>query len=132
MVSKLKLILKELNNNGNFYISSFSTVNGLTLAYHKTTQSINENTFTAMSALLLESAKTMREELALSDFKTMIVKYRFHYLLIRSIKMNEEEYFILSALAPFPVSKEMEYYYEKLIEWGVDASFEELQKLRLI
>ena len=132
MVSKLELILKELNDSGKFHISSFSTTNGLTVAYHKTMQSINENTFTAMSALLLESANVMREELALSDFKTVIIKYRAHYFLIRAIKIDEEKYFILSILAPAPVSKEMEYYYEKLIEWGVNASIEELNKLTLI
>lgn len=61
MVSKLELILKELNDNSNFYISSFSTANGLILAYHKTTENINANIFTVMSALFLESAKTIVE-----------------------------------------------------------------------
>ncbi|MFX1499135.1 MAG: hypothetical protein ACFFBH_16585 [Promethearchaeota archaeon] len=68
----------------------------------------------------------------MSDLETLIVMYKAHYFVIRVIKVEEEKYYILSILANYPVLKEMEYYYQKLVEWGVDTSLEEMNKLSII
>ena len=70
MVSRLELVLKELNENGNFRASLFATSTGLVLASQKE-EDTDERVVAAMGSLLSDSAYKAAEELKLSAIQSM-------------------------------------------------------------
>jgi len=132
MVSKLEMVLKELNTNGNFRASLFSTGTGLVLASQKA-ENIDERVVAAMSSLLSDSAYKAREELNLSNLSSMKIKFEEDLIIMQNIPMPEEDnQFLLAILARGPESEEVEKYYDDLIQWAVDNAKEDLRKLSSI
>lgn len=132
MVSKLEMVLKELNTNGNFRASLFSTGTGLVLASQKA-ENIDERVVAAMSSLLSDSAYKAREELDLSNLSSMKIKFDEDLIIMQNIPMPEEDnQFLLAILARAPESEEVEKYYDDLIAWAVDNAREDLRKLSSI
>ncbi|MBD3214118.1 MAG: hypothetical protein GF311_16030 [Candidatus Lokiarchaeota archaeon] len=132
MVSKLEMVLKELNTNGNFRASLFSTGTGLVLASQKS-EEIDERVVAAMSSLLSDSAYKAREELSLSNLSSMKIKFEEDLIIMENIPMPQEDnQFLLAILARAPDSEEVEKYYDDLIAWAVDNAREDLRKLSSI
>ncbi|TXT59082.1 MAG: hypothetical protein BAJALOKI3v1_1130010 [Promethearchaeota archaeon] len=132
MVSKLEMVLKELNTNGNFRASLFSTGTGLVLASQKS-EEIDERVVAAMSSLLSDSAYKAREELSLSNLSSMKIKFEEDLIIMENIPMPQEDnQFLLAILARAPDSDEVEKYYDDLIAWAVDNAREDLRKLSSI
>lgn len=132
MVSKLEMVLKELNTNGKFRASLFSTGTGLVLASQKA-EDIDERVVAAMSSLLSDSAYKAREELDLSNLSSMKIKFEEDLIIMQNIPMPEEDnQFLLAILARGPESEEVEKYYDDLIQWAVDNAKEDLRKLSSI
>jgi len=132
MVSKLEMVLKELNTNGNFRASLFSTSTGLVLASQKA-ENIDERVVAAMSSLLSDSAYKAREELDLSNLSSMKIKFENDLIIMQNIPMPEEDnQFLLAILGRAPESEEVEKYYDDLIQWALDNARDELRKLSSI
>ncbi|KKK45868.1 hypothetical protein LCGC14_0416230 [marine sediment metagenome] len=128
MVSRLGLVLKELNENGNFRASLFATSTGLVLASQKE-EGIDERVVAAMGSLLSESSTKAAEELNLSDVTSMKIKYKEDYIIMRNIIINENTQFLLAILAKLPSSEEIERYMDQLLDWAEENSKGELEKL---
>ena len=128
MVSKLGLVLKELNENGNFRASLFATSTGLVLASQKE-EGIDERVVAAMGSLLSESSTKAAEELNLSDVTSMKIKYKEDYIIMRNIIINEKTQFLLAILAKLPSSEEIEKYMDQLLDWAEENSKGDLEKL---
>ncbi|KKL90174.1 hypothetical protein LCGC14_1907320 [marine sediment metagenome] len=128
MVSRLGLVLKELNENGNFRASLFATSTGLVLASQKE-EGIDERVVAAMGSLLSESSTKAAEELNLSDVTSMKIKYKEDYIIMRNIIINENTQFLLAILAKLPSSEEIEKYMDQLLDWAEENSKGELEKL---
>lgn len=129
MVSRLELVLKELNENGNFRASLFATSSGLVLASQKK-EDIDERVVAAMGSLLSDSAYKAAEELKLSDIQSMRIKYLDDYIIMRNIILsNSKNQFLLAILAKRPENDEVERYFDQLIDWAVENSYDELEKL---
>jgi predicted regulator of Ras-like GTPase activity (Roadblock/LC7/MglB family) len=126
------MVLKELNTNGNFRASLFSTGTGLVLASQKS-EEIDERVVAAMSSLLSDSAYKAREELSLSNLSSMKIKFEEDLIIMENIPMPQEDnQFLLAILARAPDSEEVEKYYDDLIAWAVDNAREDLRKLSSI
>ena len=128
MVSRLGLVLKELNENGNFRASLFATSTGLVLASQKE-EGIDERVVAAMGSLLSESSTKAAEELNLSDVTSMKIKYKEDYIIMRNIIINENTQFLLAILAKLPSSEEIERYMDQLLDWAEENSKGDLEKL---
>lgn len=129
MVSRLDLVLKELNENGNFRASLFATSTGLVLASQKE-EKIDERVIAAMGSLLSDSAYKAAEELKLSEILSMKIKYRRDYILMRNIIMpDNKNQFLLAVLTKSPESDDVERYLDQLLDWAVDNSQADLEKL---
>ncbi|MFX1567304.1 MAG: roadblock/LC7 domain-containing protein [Promethearchaeota archaeon] len=129
MVSRLELVLKELNENGNFRASLFATSTGLVLASQKE-EKIDERVIAAMGSLLSDSAYKAAEELALSEILSMKIKYRRDYILMRNIIMpDNKNQFLLAVLTKSPDSDDVERYLDQLLDWAVENSQADLEKL---
>ena len=128
MVSRLGLVLKELNENGNFRASLFATSTGLVLASQKE-EGIDERVVAAMGSLLSESSIKAAEELKLSDVTSMKIKYKEDYIIMRNIIINENTQFLLAILAKLPSSEEIEKYMDQLLDWAEENSKGDLEKL---
>jgi len=128
LVSRLGLVLKELNENGNFRASLFATSTGLVLASQKE-EGIDERVVAAMGSLLSESSTKAAEELNLSDVTSMKIKYKEDYIIMRNIIINENTQFLLAILAKLPSSEEIEKYMDQLLDWAEENSKGELEKL---
>ncbi|MFW9900084.1 MAG: roadblock/LC7 domain-containing protein [Candidatus Thorarchaeota archaeon] len=129
MVSRLDLVLKELNENGNFRASLFATSTGLVLASQKE-EKIDERVIAAMGSLLSDSAYKAAEELELSEILSMKIKYRRDYILMRNIIMpDNKNQFLLAVLTKSPESDDVERYLDQLLDWAVDNSQADLEKL---
>jgi len=128
LVSRLGLVLKELNENGNFRASLFATSTGLVLASQKE-EGIDERVVAAMGSLLSESSTKAAEELNLSDVTSMKIKYKEDYIIMRNIIINENTQFLLAILAKLPSSEEIERYMDQLLDWAEENSKGELEKL---
>jgi len=132
MVSRLEMVLKELNENGNFRASLFSTSTGLVLASQKGGD-VDERVVAAMGSLLSDAAYKAGEEMELTDFTSMNIKYKEDYIICRNIAMPDgKTEFILAVLSKLPESGDVEKYYEQLIDWAVDNSQADLEKLSMI
>ncbi len=129
MVSRLELVLKELNENGNFRASLFATSTGLVLASQKE-ENIDERVVAAMGSLLSDSAYKAAEELKLSDIQSMKIKYKEDFIMMRNIIMSDNKnQFLLAILAKSPESEDVERYFDQLLDWAVDNSQADLEKL---
>ena len=89
MVSRLELVLKELNENGNFRASLFATSTGLVLASQKE-EGIDDRVVAAMGSLLSDSAYKAAEELNLSAIQSMNIKYVEDYIIMRNIILSSD------------------------------------------
>lgn len=129
MVSRLELVLKELNENGNFRASLFATSTGLVLASQKE-EKIDERVVAAMGSLLSDSAYKAAEELGLSEIQSMKIKYREDFIMMRNIIMpDNKNQFLLAILSKAPESEDVERYFDQLLNWAVDNSRADLEKL---
>ncbi|MHA1914987.1 MAG: hypothetical protein ACW986_00160 [Promethearchaeota archaeon] len=128
MVSKLGLVLKELNDNGNFRASLFATSAGLVLSSQKE-EGIDERVVAAMGSLLSDAAYKASEEMDLSDVLSMKIKYKEDFIIMRNILINENTQFLLAVLTKLPETEEIEKYIDQLLDWAEENSKEDLQKL---
>lgn len=132
MVSKLEMILKELNENGNFRASLFSTDTGLVLSSQKA-EDIDEKVVAAMATLLSDAAYAASEDLKLSEMASMKIKYRDDLILCRNISMpSADTNFVLAILSKLPESDDVERYFDSLLDWAIENSLADLQKLSSI
>lgn len=130
MVSRLEMVLRELNDNGNFRASLFTTSTGLVLASQKT-ESVNEKTIAAMSSLFAETANSASKEMDLSNLKVMKIKYEDDYIVCKNIFLTKTN-FILVILSDLPESQEIENYIDQLLDWAIDNSKDDLERLSSI
>ncbi|MFX1571222.1 MAG: roadblock/LC7 domain-containing protein [Promethearchaeota archaeon] len=128
MVSRLGLVLKELNDNGNFRASLFATSAGLVLAFQKE-ENIDERAIAAMGSLLSDAAYKAAEEIGLSEVKSMKIKYKEDYIIMRNIIINPTTQFLLAVLTKLPESEEIEKYVDQLLDWAEENSKTDLEKL---
>jgi predicted regulator of Ras-like GTPase activity (Roadblock/LC7/MglB family) len=126
------MVLKELNENGNFRASLFATSTGLVLASQKSDE-IDERVVAAMGSLLSDSAYKASEELDLSQLSSLKIKYQDDFIVCRNIIMPDEKtQFLLAVLAKAPDSDDVEKYFDQLLDWAVENSAEDLRKLSSI
>jgi len=129
LVSRLELVLKELNENGNFRASLFATSTGLVLASQKE-EKIDERVVAAMGSLLSDSAYKAAEELGLSEIQSMKIKYKEDFIMMRNIIMpDNKNQFLLAILSKAPESEDVERYLDQLLNWAVENSRADLEKL---
>ncbi len=129
MVNRLELVLKELNDNGNFRASLFATSTGLVLASQKE-EDIDERVVAAMGSLLSDSAYKAAEELNLSDIQSIRIKYKDDYIIMRNIILSDKKnQFLLAVLSKLPESDDVERYFDQLVDWAVENSQADLDKL---
>lgn len=132
MVSRLEMVLKELNENGNFRASLFSTSTGLVLASQKADE-VDERVIAAMGSLLSEAAYKAAEEMNLSEVQSMKIKYKEDYIICRNIIIEDSNtQFILAVLSVLPESDDVEKYYDQLLDWATQNSKDDLEKLSTI
>ncbi|MFX0031648.1 MAG: roadblock/LC7 domain-containing protein [Promethearchaeota archaeon] len=132
MVSRLEMVLKELNDNGNFRASLFSTSTGLVLASQKA-DDVDERVIAAMGSLLSDSAYKASEELDLSQLTSMKIKYSEDFIVCRNIIMTDQKtQFLLAVLSKVPESEDIEKYYDQLLDWAEENSRDDLEKLSSI
>jgi predicted regulator of Ras-like GTPase activity (Roadblock/LC7/MglB family) len=129
LVSRLELVLKELNENGNFRASLFATSTGLVLASQKE-EKIDERVVAAMGSLLSDSAYKAAEELGLSEIQSMKIMYKDDFIMMRNIIMpDNKNQFLLAILSKAPESEDVERYFDQLLNWAVENSQADLEKL---
>ena len=132
MVSRLEMVLKELNENGNFRASLFSTSTGLVLASQKA-DDVDERVVAAMGSLLSDAAIKAAEEMDLSEAEIMKIFYKSDYIICRNIIMNDgKTQFLLAVLSKLPESNDVEKYFDQLLDWAVENSQPDLEKLSSI
>jgi len=129
LVSRLGLVLKQLNDNGNFRASLFATSAGLVLASQKE-EKIDERVVAAMGSLLSDAAYKAAEEMDLSAVMSMKIKYKDDYIIMRNISMKDDKtQFLLAVLAKLPENEEIEKYIDQLLDWAEENSKGDLEKL---
>ena len=128
LVSRLELVLKELNDNGNFRASLFATSAGLVLASQKE-EGIDDCVVAAMGSLLSDAAYNASEEIGLTDVMSMKIKYKEDYIIMRNIIINKGIEFLLAVLTKLPESEEIEKYTDQLLDWAEENSRADLEKL---
>lgn len=132
MVSRLEMVLKELNENGNFRASLFSTSTGLVLASQKA-DDCDERVIAAMGSLLSDAAIKAAEEMHLSEAQMMKIFYRSDYIVCKNIIMNDgKTQFLLAVLSKLPESDDVERYFDQLLDWAVNNASPDLEKLSTI
>ncbi|TFG23114.1 MAG: hypothetical protein EU529_08355 [Promethearchaeota archaeon] len=131
MVSRLEMVLKELNENGNFRASLFSTSTGLVLASQKD-EDIDERVVAAMGSLLSDAAIKAAEEMDLSEPTIMKIFYKNDYIICKNIAINNDTSFLLAVLSKLPDSDEVEKYIDQLLQWAMENSLDDLKKLSSI
>jgi len=126
------MILKELNENGNFRASLFATSTGLVLASQKA-DNIDERVIAAMGSLLSDAAYKASEELDLSQLSSLKIKYINDFIVCRNISMSDQKtQFLLAVLSKVPESEDIEKYVDQLLDWAVENSAVDLEKLSSI
>ncbi|MFW9898625.1 MAG: roadblock/LC7 domain-containing protein [Candidatus Thorarchaeota archaeon] len=132
MVSRLEMVLKELNENGNFRASLFSTSTGLVLASQKA-DDVDERAVAAMGSLLSDAALKAGEEMSLSEAEVMKIFYKSDYIICRNMLMNDNKtQFLLAVLSKRPESDDVEKYIDQLLDWAEENSKADLEKLSSI
>jgi predicted regulator of Ras-like GTPase activity (Roadblock/LC7/MglB family) len=125
------LVLKELNENGNFRASLFATSTGLVLASQKE-EGIDERVVAAMGSLLSDAAYKASEEIGLTDVMSVKIKYKEDFIIMRNIIMKKDIEFLLAVLTKLPESEEIERYTDQLLDWAEENSRADLEKLSTI
>jgi predicted regulator of Ras-like GTPase activity (Roadblock/LC7/MglB family) len=125
------LVLKELNENGNFRASLFATSTGLVLASQKE-EGIDERVVAAMGSLLSDAAYKASEEIGLTDVMSVKIKYKEDFIIMRNIIMKKDMEFLLAVLTKLPESEEIERYTDQLLDWAEENSRADLEKLSTI
>lgn len=128
VVSRLERVLKGLCENGSFKLAIFSTSAGLVLASERA-EDVDEKVVAAMGSLLSEAAYKAAEEIKLSTFQSMKIKYKDDFIICRNIIISESTQFILAILADIPESEDVEKYYDQLLDWAEENAEPELKKL---
>jgi predicted regulator of Ras-like GTPase activity (Roadblock/LC7/MglB family) len=128
LVGRLDLVLKELNDNGNFRASLFATSAGLVLASQKE-EDIDPRVVAAMGSLLSDAAYKASEEIGLTDVMSMKIKYKEDFIIMRNIIINKDTEFLLAVLTKLPESEEIEKYTDQLLDWAEENSRADLEKL---
>lgn len=132
MASKLEMVLKELNENGNFRASLFSTDTGLVLSSQKA-EDIDEKVVAAMATLLSDAAYAAAQDLELTEMNSMKIKYADDLIICRNISIpNMDSNFVLAILSKLPDSEDVEKYFDSLLDWAIENSKSELIKLSSI
>jgi len=131
LVNRLELVLKELNENGNFRASLFATSTGLVLASQKE-EGIDERVVAAMGSLLSDAAYKASEEIGLTDVMSVKIKYKEDFIIMRNIIMKKDIEFLLAVLTKLPESEEIERYTDQLLDWAEENSRADLEKLSTI
>lgn len=132
MVSRLEMVLKELNENGNFRASLFSTSTGLVLASQKA-DDVDERVVAAMGSLLSDAALKAGEEMNLSEAEVMKIFYKNDYIICRNMLMTDNKtQFLLAVLSKRPESNDVEKYMDQLLDWAEENSKADLEKLSSI
>jgi len=131
LVNRLELVLKELNENGNFRASLFATSTGLVLASQKE-EGIDERVVAAMGSLLSDAAYKASEEIGLTDVMSVKIKYKEDFIIMRNIIMKKDMEFLLAVLTKLPESEEIERYTDQLLDWAEENSRADLEKLSTI
>ncbi|MFX0187467.1 MAG: roadblock/LC7 domain-containing protein [Candidatus Hodarchaeota archaeon] len=132
MVSRLEMVLKELNENGSFRASIFSTSAGLVLASQKA-EDVDERVVAAMGSLLSDAALKAGEEMNLSEAEVMKIFYKSDYIICRNILMTDNKtQFLLAVLTKRPESDNVEKYIDQLLDWAEENSKADLEKLSSI
>jgi predicted regulator of Ras-like GTPase activity (Roadblock/LC7/MglB family) len=137
MPSRLEMVLKELNENGNFRASLFSTSAGLVIASAKA-EDIDDRVVAAMGSLLSDAAYSASQELGLgsadvSDMTVMKIFFKEDYIICRSLTMADgKTQFTLAILTKLPDSDDVEKYFDNLLNWAEDNSRADLEKLASI
>ena len=132
MVSRLEMVLKELNENGNFRASLFSTSTGLVLASQKA-DNVDERVVAAMGSLLSDAALKAGEEMNLSEAEVMKIFYKSDYIICRNMLMTDNKtQFLLAVLSKRPESDDVEKYIDQLLDWAEENSKADLEKLSSI
>ena len=136
-ISRLDMVLKELNENGNFRASLFSTSTGLVVASQKA-EDIDDRVVAAMGSLLSDAAYAASKEMGLgrgdiSDMTEMKIKYKEDYIICRNLTMGDEKtQFTLAVLTKLPESDDVEKYFDQLLNWAEENSRADLEKLASI
>ncbi|MCK4284831.1 MAG: roadblock/LC7 domain-containing protein [Candidatus Lokiarchaeota archaeon] len=131
MVNRLELVLKELNDNGNFRASLFATSTGLVLASQKE-EDIDARVVAAMGSLLSDAAYKASEEIGLTEVMSVKIKYKEDFIIMRNIIMKKDTEFLLAVLTKLPESEEIEKYTDQLLDWAEENSRADLEKLSTI
>jgi predicted regulator of Ras-like GTPase activity (Roadblock/LC7/MglB family) len=126
------MVLKELNENGNFRASLFSTSTGLVLASQKA-DDVDERVVAAMGSLLSDAALKAGEEMNLSEAEVMKIFYKSDYIICRNMLMPDNKtQFLLAVLSKRPESNDVEKYMDQLLDWAEENSKADLEKLSSI
>jgi predicted regulator of Ras-like GTPase activity (Roadblock/LC7/MglB family) len=125
------LVLKELNDNGNFRASLFATSTGLVLASQKE-EDIDARVVAAMGSLLSDAAYKASEEIGLTEVMSVKIKYKEDFIIMRNIIMKKDTKFLLAVLTKLPESEEIEKYTDQLLDWAEENSRADLEKLSTI
>ena len=131
LVNRLELVLKELNDNGNFRASLFATSTGLVLASQKE-EGIDERVVAAMGSLLSDAAYKASEEIGLTEVMSVKIKYKEDFIIMRNIIMKKDTEFLLAVLTKLPETEEIEKYTDQLLDWAEENSRADLEKLSTI
>lgn len=131
LVNRLELVLKELNDNGNFRASLFATSTGLVLASQKE-EDIDARVVAAMGSLLSDAAYKASEEIGLTEVMSVKIKYKEDFIIMRNIIMKKDTEFLLAVLTKLPESEEIEKYTDQLLDWAEENSRADLEKLSTI
>ncbi|TXT63637.1 MAG: hypothetical protein BAJALOKI1v1_690008 [Promethearchaeota archaeon] len=128
MVTKIERVLQELNENGNFKASLFSTPAGLLLASQKT-EEVDEKTLAAMGSLLTDAAFKAQDEMGLSPLDTLRIRYIDDLIIMKNIILSEDAHFLLAIIAKAPESNDVDKYYDQLLDWAVENSRDFLKQM---
>ena len=110
----------------------FSTSTGLVLASQKD-DDVDERVVAAMGSLFSDAAVKAAEEMDLSEVQMMKVFYKSDYIICRNIIMNDNKtQFLLAVLTKMPESDDVEKYFDQLLDWAVENSQPDLEKLSSI
>lgn len=83
-----------------------------------------------MSSTLSDAAYKAAEEMSLSEFTSLKIKYKQDFIICRNVIMADgKTQFILMVLSKLPESDDIERYYDQLLDWAVDNSRADLEKL---
>ena len=128
MTTKIERVLMELNENGHFKASLFSTPSGLLLASQKA-ENVDEKTLAAMGSLLTDAAFKAQEEMGLTPLDTLRIRYIDDLIIMKNIILADNANFLLAIIANAPESNDVDKYYDELLDWAVENSKDFLEQM---